>query len=175
MMPCGWGARYEGWQPHREPSGALGVQAVRVFGRAYPGEQGLRVQVVRERELDEEPGDGFILVQALDKRRQLLMGSVCGEPVGPGLYTDLRAVGLLVAHVGDGGRVLPHQDHIEPYRPAPRPELPCALRDLRPYLRGGGFAVKDLRHSSPQRGAVHSNGAEPERPSLRGWIPGSFA
>lgn len=113
------GARHERRQSHREPPSTLGVQTVHVFVRAYPGEQGPRVQVVRQRKLYKKSGDGLVLVEALDDRLDLLLGGVLGEAVGLCLHTDLGAVGLFVAHVGDRGRILPHQDHVQAHRPAP--------------------------------------------------------
>src|SRR5215211_8741995 len=77
--------------------------------------------------------------------------------MGLGFYPDLRAVGLLGAHVGDGGRVFTDQDHVKPHGAAPRLESPYALRDLRPHLCGGGFAVKDSRHGPWRRGTEHGS------------------
>ncbi len=113
------GARHERRQSHREPPSTLGVQTVHVFVRAYPGEQGPRVQVVRQRKLYKKSGDGLVLVEALDDRLDLLLGGVLGEAVGLCLHTDLGAVGLLVTHVGDRRRILPHQEHVQAHRPAP--------------------------------------------------------
>jgi hypothetical protein len=75
--------------------------------------------VVRQRKLYKESGDGLVLVEALDDRLDLLLGGVLGEAVSLCLHTDLGAVGLFVAHVGDRGRILPHQDHVQAHRPAP--------------------------------------------------------
>jgi hypothetical protein len=171
------GAGQERRKSHREPTGALGAQAVYVFGRVYPGDEGLRVQVLRQRELDEEPGDLGIFVEPLDDSLQLFTGSVLGKPMSLRLDPDLRAVGLLIAHVGDRGRVLPDQDHVQPHQPAQGPEFSYALRNLRPYLGGGGFAVKNLRHRPPpQRGLSPSERPQVGRTSSRsaGQLSDSF-
>jgi hypothetical protein len=75
--------------------------------------------VARQRRLYKEPRDDLVLVETLDNFLDPLLGGVLGEAVGLGFHADLGAVGLLVAHVGDRGRILPHQDHVQAHRPAP--------------------------------------------------------
>ncbi len=161
-----WGAGQERRQSHREPTGTLRAQAIDIFGWVYPGDQRLWVQVLRQRELDEETGDLGIFVEPLDDSLQFFLGSVFRKPMSLGLYPGLCAVGLLVAYVGDRGRILPHQDHVQPHRLALGSEYSYALCDLCPYHRGGGFAVKNPGHYPARRWRGYPNGARSGHASL---------
>ena len=108
------GARQRAVLAEDELAEADRVQAVGVLGRVDQAEDLVRVDVLGERELDDEAGAVRVLVELADLRGDLVLGRVGrqldldrGDP-------DRRAVAVLAGHVRPAARVVPDQDRAEP-------------------------------------------------------------
>jgi hypothetical protein len=100
------------------------------------------VDLVGQRELDEDPGDALVGVQLVDEGEELILGDRSGRLVVKRLDPDLRAGLPLAAHVDRRRRILAHEDGRQPDGPAELADLFC---DLCAHARGEGLAVHERR------------------------------
>ena len=118
----------------------VGRQPVHVLGRVDQRRQLGVVQVVGQRQLEQDAVDARVGVQLGDQRRQVLARHVATRLVVEGLDAHLGAVLALHAHVDGRGRVVAHQHGGQARASGPRTRWP-------PYAlahgRRDGLAVDD--------------------------------
>ena len=130
----------------RERARALGREPVHVLARVDQRRQGVAVEMLGDRELEQDPADGLVVVQRTDSRGHLLLRDIGGEALVEGPDADLLTRPLLVGHVDLRCRVVPDQHGRQARRMA---ELGLERRDLPRHLLanpgGHGLAVDDRR------------------------------
>ena len=120
------------------------VQPVRVLGRVHPVEHGVGVEAARQRQLDDVPGAGGVLVQLVDDRFHLGLGRVSGQVAADGRDPDLRAVPVLAVHVGVAAGVVADQDRAEARHDTAGGQRGDPFLQPGADLRRQGFAVEQL-------------------------------
>ena len=132
-LPCRSRPAFSGWNPSAS------------FARVDRLEDAGGRDVLRERELDEDPVHGVVAVQPVDRREELGLAEGRGEAQGPSGEARLSRGGFLVRDVDGAGGVLAHEDDREPGNDAPGGEARRA---------GGGLGPEGLRDG----GAVENSG-----------------
>ena len=132
------------------------MKSIDVF-RGRDGVDDLRaVDLLRQRELDEDSVDALVLVEALDLRQELGLGHGLGQDQLRSLRPELARFFGLAANVDLRGGIVPDPDGDEAGAKA---EPPDGRGDLGFDLVGDGFAVDDpgghdaprLYHAIPER------------------------
>jgi hypothetical protein len=127
---------------HQE-AGVRGREAVHVLRRIDQPDELVLVEVLGQRELEQDAVHAVVRVQRADQLRELLGHDVSARLVVERLDPDLGRVLPLHAHVHGGRRVVADEDRREPRRPIHR-------RDLAPHLlahlRRDSLPVDDLGH-----------------------------
>ena len=130
-----------------------------LLGRHRPLDLEL-VQMVRERQLDDDPVDLGVAVQAADRGEQLVLGHVGGQVDLLGADPDVGAGLVLRPHVDARGLVVAHEDGGQAGGDAALGERAYPLAHLAADLRGDGFAVEDRRgHGRGSYRAAHGAAA----------------
>src|SRR5487761_973143 len=126
-----------------QPAQVERVQAVGVLARIDPVQDPLRVDVVRQRQLDEIAGAGGIAVQLVDRSLHLLLAGVGRQGPTDAGEPDLGTVAVLAVHVDPAARVVADQDGAETRNDAAGRERGHPPGDIGPDVGGDGLAVQD--------------------------------
>jgi hypothetical protein len=137
------GARHEARLAGHQRTDVADMKAVDILQRRNGLDHPLRVQVGRQRHLDQDAVHRRVVVQVVDASQQHRFGGVGGQVVQDRADPRLVAVGDLVLHVDAGGRVVAHQDHSQPGLMAARRQDTGALAHLGADLAREGGAIED--------------------------------
>ena len=99
----------------------LGMEPIGILGRVDGVDRLLRVETAGKRELEQDPIDGFVGVEARDQLDQLFLGDVGRQRMVKRLHPDFMSVAPLAGDIDTGSRVVTNQDGGEAGRPTKRP------------------------------------------------------
>ncbi len=102
-----------------ETTDVVGMEAIDVLVRTDALEQQRGVQMLGQRQLNQDAVDGGVVVELIDQRQQLFLAGFGGKIVGLRMKPDFLAVLALVRHINLGRRVHAHQNHCQARNPQP--------------------------------------------------------
>ena len=124
------------------------MKAVHILGWIYAQQCRVLVDVLRQRQLNQDAVHCWIGVQAVDHAQQLLLRNRLRQMDGIGQNAQSFACAGFIAHINGAGRVIPRHHHDELWRNAARLQIAHALRLRCFHLRGQLLAIQnDCAHS----------------------------
>ena len=129
-----------------EQAGADRTEAVDVLGRVDRGDHPVGIDVIGNRQLNQDSVDRVVGAEVRDQIEQLRLGGLAGKSVMDRLHAGLFAGTVLVGDVDLGGRIVTDDDGGEGRNPTGRsgePGHPPA--DFGPHIRGDLLAVDQFR------------------------------
>ncbi len=128
-----------------QQAGTDRAEAVDVLGRIDRRDHRIGIDMVRKRELDQDPVDPVVGSELGDQGQQLVLRSVARQPVVDRLHAGLFAGAVLVGDVDLGGRVVADDHRRQDRHPAARFDERRDLGgDPRPDQSGDLLAVDDF-------------------------------
>ena len=141
--------RRRGPEPGRIPDGDFahvrGVEAVDVLAGIDAQQHEMLVDVLGERQLNQDAVDLGIGVEAIDEREQVCLARLLGQADGLVMEARLSAGLAFHADVDLGRGVVAHQDHRQPRRDAAGREGGDLGGELAPHLPADRRAVDEFR------------------------------
>ena len=120
------------------------MQTVGVLGRIDGLEDGVGVDMGRQRQLDDVTGAGVVLVELVDDGQQLVLRHRLRQITPDRVDAHLGAVAVLAGDVPFRSRVLPHQNGAEAGNGPGLPELGHRFGQFGFDLLRAGSAVENL-------------------------------
>jgi hypothetical protein len=131
------------------------MEAVGILGGRDAVDHEPFVYVLGQGELDEDPVNRRVRVEAIEQRQELVLRSARLEVVVPRGDADLGAGASLGGDVDARGRILADEDRGEPRDDPARAQPGDLLRHLGAHLRGDRLAVDEPRgHVSGENAGV---------------------
>src|SRR4029077_12044149 len=124
------------------------MEAIDVLGGIDGVDDGLRVDMRRQRELDEDAVNGDIGIEPADQRQQLRLARRRGEVVGKGGETGGSGLALLVADIDLACRIVADENDGKPRRDPGARHLGDLDGKAGPQALGGSLAVYDRRSAA---------------------------
>ena len=143
------------------------MQAVRVLGRIDTFQDSVRVDAAGQGQLHDVSSACRIAVELINGGFHLFLRRIGGQVHADRLSTDLGAVAVLARDVGDGPRVLAHQDRAESGDDPGLAQSIHALLELGLDSGGGRRPIENPR--GPLPGSPHCSS-----PAYRGCLSVSF-
>lgn len=111
-----WRARTQQRNTLSQTPDVIRMETVHVLVRANALQQQRRVQVSRQRQLQQDAVDSRVFIEAVDQVGECHLSGVGGQVVGLGDKADFLAVLALVGNVHLGGGIAADQNHREARR-----------------------------------------------------------
>ena len=125
------------------------MQPVGVLAGVDALQRGVLVEVLGQRQLHDVAGALGVGVELVDGLVELGLADVGGQVAADRVDADLRAVGVLAAHVGLRAGIVADQDRAQSGRPAGRGQRRHPLLEVDEDLVARGLAVQcDRTHGS---------------------------
>ena len=128
----------------RQPTRVDDMKPVDVLGRVDGVDHRGGVDLLRQRQLDQDAMNGWVAIQPFDQGQQIVLTGFGVQPVFETAHPHVQGLAGLVAHIDFAGRIVPDQDHGQAGLQTLERQLCHLVGDFGPKPGRKGLAVDDL-------------------------------